>query len=69
MSRCAEQKTKDLAVLATMTATARQTLLENKHFHNCDYFAIFPSCSPFMLARNPTIGFNSLRVNKPNTEN
>ena len=52
MSRCAEQKTKDLAALATIMA--RQTLLENKH---CHYFAIIPSCSHFtMLARNPTTG-------------
>ena len=54
MSRCAEQKTKDLATLATIMATARQTSLENEH---CHYFAIIPSCSHFtMLARNPTTG-------------
>ena len=54
MSRCAEQKTKDLAALATIMATARQTSLENEH---CHYFAIIPSCSHFtMLARNPTTG-------------
>ena len=54
MSLCAEQKTKDLAALATIMAAARQTSLENEHSH---YFAIIPSCSHFtMLARNPTTG-------------
>ena len=54
MSRCAEQKTKDLAALATIRTTARQTSLENEHSH---YFAIILSCSHFtMLARNPTTG-------------
>ena len=57
MSGCAEQKTRNLAALAMMTATARKTLLENIHLHNCDYFAISPSCSHLtMLARNPTTG-------------
>ena len=69
MSRCAEQKTKDLAALATMTASARQTFLENKHFRNCDYFAIIPFFSPFMLAMNPTTDWIDLRAVKPNTRN
>ena len=38
-----------------MTATARKKSLENEHLRNCDYFAIFPSCSYFtMLTENPT---------------
>ena len=40
-----------------MTEPARKTLLENKDLRNCDYFAIFPSCSHFtMLTKNPETG-------------
>ena len=65
MSRCAEQKTKDLAALAMITGTARKTLLKNLHLHNCDYFAIVPSCSHLtMLARNPTTGLVCAPLNQ-----
>ena len=54
--------TKDLAALATIMATARQTSLENEH---CYYFVIIPSCLHFtMLARNPTTGLVCVPLNQ-----
>ena len=42
--------------------------LENKHLHNCDYFAIIPSCSHFTINEGPC-NWISLSAVKVNTQN
>ena len=61
MSHWAEQKTKDLAALATITATARQTLL----------FCKYPSLFAFYVGDEPYMSTDwiDLSAVKPNTKN